>query len=112
MACRTQQLKIQLDEAQQKLQLCPCDMSLQLAEKECLARYTDILIAEELLAKDKAGIQWIKEGDRNTRFFYGTIKSHQARNRILTLVDSNGLRIEDYEDVEDHAVSFFNPCSQ
>lgn len=44
---------------------------------------------EESLAKQKSRIQWLKEGDQNTKFFFKCIKGRQNKNTI------KGLALED-----------------
>ncbi|KAL3516430.1 hypothetical protein ACH5RR_023332 [Cinchona calisaya] len=90
---KVQQLKRYLEQIQKDLQNHPYEIHLQQVEKKCMVQYAEMILAKEMLAKDKARIQWLKEGDRNTRFYHRTIKSHQTRNMILTLLDNNGGRI-------------------
>ncbi|KAL3513435.1 hypothetical protein ACH5RR_026152 [Cinchona calisaya] len=106
ISCREKLLKAQLELIKGALQLDPCYTYLQKAKREAIVKYADMVLFEEMLAKDKARIQ-LHESDRNTGFFPRTNKSHQARNRILTLKDSNGTRITEYDAVKDHAVAFF-----
>lgn len=63
---------------------------------------------EESFFKEKSRIQWMKDRDRNTKYFHSVVKSHIARNKILRLKNEAGDIIEDYELVQDMAVEFFS----
>lgn len=40
--------------------------------------------------KQKARIQWLADGDRNTKFFHASVKQKQRRNLIVQLRDAFG----------------------
>lgn len=46
---------------------------------------------EEEYWKLKKRNEWLKAGDRNTKFFYATTKTRRARNRILAVEDESGM---------------------
>ena len=43
----------------------------------------------------KSRVQWIKEGDANTRFFHSCASAHRNTNAIWSLKDQNGLSISE-----------------
>lgn len=45
---------------------------------------------EEIFWRQKSRVQWLKEGERNTRFFHRSTMANRAFNRILTLKDKKG----------------------
>ncbi|KAF8080425.1 hypothetical protein N665_0945s0001 [Sinapis alba] len=53
------------------------------------------LKAEEIFWKQKCRVLWLREGDRNTKFFHSITKQRRARNRITKLRDTNGNMVED-----------------
>lgn len=63
---------------------------------------------EESLWKQKSRIQWLKEGDRNTRYFHLTTMAHRSNNRIFSLIDREGHTLSQSDEIEDHIVSFFH----
>lgn len=67
---------------------------------------TDAILEEERLLKQKAKIQWLKEGDNNNAYFHRVIQGRQNRNRIESIVDDNGNRQEGKE-VADLFVSHY-----
>jgi len=40
-------------------------------EKQLMLRISELLTREEIMEKQRARIEWLKEGDRNTAFFSG-----------------------------------------
>lgn len=45
---------------------------------------------EEIFWRQKSRINWLKAGDRNTRFFHAVTKNRRARNCIQSLIDEEG----------------------
>ena len=50
---------------------------------------------------------WLREGDRNTKFFHALTKQRRARNKITQLQDVNGNIVEDEEGLVAIATSYF-----
>jgi exonuclease III len=55
---------------------------------------------EEILWKQKSRIRWLKEGDRNTKFFHRTTIQRRHTNRITSLISANGEPLHSHEDME------------
>lgn len=55
-------------------------------KKELAQAYRD----EELFWRQRRREQWLKEGDRNTRYFHNCVKGRKVRNKVLMLMDANG----------------------
>ena len=71
---------------------------------------------EEILWKHKSRIQWLKEGDRNTKLFHKTIIHRCHTNRITHLTSSHGEPIHSHEDLETTLINYYKdlltkPCS-
>ncbi|XP_071732142.1 uncharacterized protein [Rutidosis leptorrhynchoides] len=49
---------------------------------------------EVILLQQKAKIQWLTEGDKNTKFFHSILKSRKMRCRIVSICDDHGVRYE------------------
>lgn len=45
---------------------------------------------EETYWKQRSKEVWLKDGDQNTRFFHGSVKTRRMRNTISSLKDTNG----------------------
>ena len=50
---------------------------------------------------------WLREGDRNTKFFHALTKQRRAQNKITKLRDANGNVVEDEEGLVAIATSYF-----
>lgn len=48
-----------------------------------------------------------EKGRQKHQFFHGTVKSHIARNKILRLQNEDSSWTNDYEEVKNLAVNFF-----
>lgn len=46
---------------------------------------------EELYWKQRSHEKWLRDGDRNTRFFHGSVQRRRVHNIILSLFDDNGV---------------------
>lgn len=55
----------------------------------------EVLVQEEMLWRQKLRIDWIKEGDRNTRFFHTTTLMRRRRNKLDVLLDDQGEWVTD-----------------
>lgn len=61
---------------------------------------------EEIMWKQRSRVAWLKDGDRNTKFFHPKSSNHQRRNRITPLKDNEGAWIE-RDQLYEHIVSYF-----
>ena len=50
---------------------------------------------EEIMWKQRSRVNWLREGDRNTRYFHCKANQWNKHNYILGFEDDNGLWIED-----------------
>lgn len=62
---------------------------------------------EEILWYQKARVEWLKNGDRNTSFFHLSTVIKQWRNKVVAIRDANDSWIFDKELVKAHFVNFF-----
>ncbi|XP_048615701.1 uncharacterized protein LOC125588412 [Brassica napus] len=72
-----------------------------------LKELSDALKAEEMFWKQKSRVFWLREGDKNTKYFHALTKQRRARNKITQLLDVNGTIVEDEEGLVAIATSYF-----
>ncbi|GKU90595.1 hypothetical protein SLEP1_g4575 [Rubroshorea leprosula] len=81
--------------------------NLLLLHKELTSEYQTILLEEEDLWKMKSRINWLNDGDRNTKFFHLSTISRRKCNRILSFLDENNVEISSPMDVSNFITNSF-----
>jgi hypothetical protein len=77
-------------------------------KKKSVERELDSLLEqEETYWKQRSRINWLKEGDRNTKFFHKKASWRARKNKIEKLQKVNGTMTEDKEEMETMTTSFF-----
>lgn len=88
--------QLELDEALSSL--CPDHLRIDTLTKTLSAAYKE----EEQFWSQRSRIQWLKNGDRNTRFFHAATRTRRMQNSLAVIEDSQGT--EYYEDAEKASV--------
>ncbi|XP_059310080.1 uncharacterized protein LOC132061248 [Lycium ferocissimum] len=57
--------------------------------------------------KLKKGVQWFKDGDRNTNFFHAHVNGKRRRLQLKRIQDSGGVWLETKDDIAEEAIRFF-----
>ncbi|XP_028108374.1 uncharacterized protein LOC114307170 [Camellia sinensis] len=86
----------------------PLNQNLQEEERIAYSKYVDLSRVEESLAYQKSRVQWLGLGDRNSKFFFRTIKCNVNRGRINSVVLNNGDRVTNGDDVCLTFVNYFS----
>lgn len=76
-------------------------------EKDTQKRLEERNKQEEILWKQKSRIRWLKEGERNTKFFHRTMIQRRMHNTISFLQKQGGERVEDHTEIEQELVNYF-----
>ena len=83
-AIRIQELHHRLDEASHRTLYIPGELT------QLRMELNEEYYNEEIFWKHKSRLDWLKVGDRNTRFFHATTKNQRAQNHIHSLIDEEG----------------------
>ncbi|KAL0295577.1 UNVERIFIED_CONTAM: hypothetical protein Sangu_3194400, partial [Sesamum angustifolium] len=82
----------------------PCDHTL-VERNRCSAELVRVC-PEETFWRQKAGIRWAKDGERNTRYFHSLVQKRRFRGTIFG-IQHEGEYLTDPIAIKDSAVSFF-----
>ncbi|KAI3756901.1 hypothetical protein L6452_04433 [Arctium lappa] len=84
----------------------PENFELREEHSRYLSAYNEACLDEERFLIQKAKIDWLREGDKNSAFFHKSVKGRASRNRIDTIQDADG-RWVDSEEVPNLFVTHF-----
>ena len=68
----------------------------------------ELVVKEEVFWRQRSRISWLKEGDRNTKFYHKCASQRQKTNTILGLRDDNGVWQSDGMAINFIAVDYFH----
>ncbi|KAH7850441.1 hypothetical protein Vadar_032955 [Vaccinium darrowii] len=72
-----------------------------------LSQFMDLGLADEGFKKQKSRVKWLALGDQNTRFFHQKLSTHNLRSKILSLVSTTGVRLEDPKEIQKEILSYY-----
>ncbi|XP_038977290.1 uncharacterized protein LOC120107861 [Phoenix dactylifera] len=75
--------------------------------RSLLSLHDSLLRQQEIFWRQKSRVQWIQEGDRNTRFFHQSTVIRRHRNRIRVIRDEDGQLVEDPDSIRRVLEGFF-----
>lgn len=73
----------------------PADLFLHDLEKDLVQQFHFLSHAEESYKRQKSRVNGLALGDKNTKKFHQKMDAHRMRNTTLSLVNSEGIRLED-----------------
>lgn len=62
---------------------------------------------EEEILKQRSKIMWLKEGDRNSKFFHHRLQQRKKRNLIESIIDTSGMVYTGAEDISSCFKNYF-----
>jgi hypothetical protein len=63
---------------------------------------------EEILWRQKSRVQWLKEGEKNTKFFHRSMIQRRHINHITKLENDQGQILMEHEAMEDKLVNYYS----
>ncbi|GKB04183.1 RNA-directed DNA polymerase, eukaryota, reverse transcriptase zinc-binding domain protein [Tanacetum coccineum] len=87
---RVRALKDELNSKQKDADENPFDLKIKTIAAQTLNEYIEASKDELSLLQQKAKIQWLKEGDKNTDFFHNMIKARRNKSRVESIKDEYG----------------------
>jgi len=103
---RTAEARRALQATQGAMQVDPFSSTLADTEKQQIQVFTDLRLQEESFYRQKSRVRWLKEGDRNTKFFHQMVNKRHLQNRI-TSVTSGDTTISDLSEIQKVFVDHF-----
>ncbi|GKD72322.1 RNA-directed DNA polymerase, eukaryota, reverse transcriptase zinc-binding domain protein [Tanacetum coccineum] len=87
-------LKEQLMRVQAEVDTMPHDKEVKERSCKILNDYNEAMRDEYTMLLQKAKVEWLKDGDRNTVFFHKIIKGRMHKSRVMTICNEKGERFE------------------
>lgn len=75
--------------------------------KSLYRRVDELLYREEMMWLQRSRINWLKEGDRNTKYFHWQAAWRAKENKIVRLKAEDSRYVENKEEMEQMATAFF-----
>lgn len=78
--------------------------ALNLAQAQLLSK---LKLDEDLWAQ-KANLKWLKEGDRNTKFFHSVVKKKRQKLCIHKIKNRDGVWLKEKNEIKEEAIRFYS----
>eukprot|EP00253_Pinus_taeda_P029818 PITA_29818 len=95
-----QKLEKAMEEVQQQIILEGRDEERSKEESSLISQLEERRKQEEILWRQKSRINWLREGERNTKFFHQAMIQHRQRNRIFSIKNEAGERVIEQDGIE------------
>ncbi|XP_059285656.1 uncharacterized protein LOC132039131 [Lycium ferocissimum] len=92
---------------QKKIQQSPHNVLLVDEEVKLMQECTKLKKAREEFLQQKCKVQWLKEGDQNTKFYHSFLRSRRNTNKIFTIKDKEGQYRTTMEDISKAFIEYY-----
>jgi exonuclease III len=106
ISMQKQQLMAALREIDAMTDTRPLDVEEQGRREQTAIELDKVLLMEEISWRQKSRALWLKEGDKNSRFFHWVANSHRNVNTIGKLL-INGISSTNQDEIRDHISQFY-----
>ena len=106
ISMQKQQLMAALREIDAMTDTRPLDVEEQGRREQTAIELDKVLLMEEISWRQKSRALWLKEGDKNSRFFHRVANSHRNVNTIGKLL-INGISSTNQDEIRDHISQFY-----
>jgi len=103
---RKREIEGQLEELQRTFMAGNRTQDLAREEEQLLMKLETCREQEEFLWRQKSRVQWLKEGECNTKFFHRAMTHRRYINRISQLEDEKGVPIREHDKIAEALNSF------
>lgn len=100
-------MKSHLAAIQEDIQSQGLTKSMKLDEQQAPISFHDLIDKEEIYWRQRSCVDWLKEGDKNTKFFHLTNLKHRATNQIAK-ISKNNQEIHKEEEIKNATISHFS----
>ncbi|XP_011081385.1 uncharacterized protein LOC105164430 [Sesamum indicum] len=107
MSTKAKEAELALQDAQNQLESNPGDAALRDSLGDLRKKAVFLAEVERHFFYQKAKIHYLKEGNRNTKFFHDMVKRNVARNSIGTVTRVDGTVITAVEDIAQEFVDYY-----
>ncbi|KAL0316665.1 UNVERIFIED_CONTAM: hypothetical protein Sradi_5544700 [Sesamum radiatum] len=107
ISVRAKEADLALQNTQIHLESKPGDAVVQDSLGDLRKKATFLAEAERHFYYQKAKIHFLKQGDRNTKFFYDMVKRNTARNSISAITKDDGSIITSALDIAQEFINFY-----
>jgi len=101
-----QRLERKMEELQQKIITEGRSEEKRKEEGTLISQLEERRKQEEILWRQKSSVNWLREGERNTKFFHQAMVQHRQRNKIFSILNSEGQRVTKHEEMEQILVDY------
>eukprot|EP00253_Pinus_taeda_P033889 PITA_33889 len=102
-----QKLEKEMEDIQQQIILEGRDEERSKEEGKIICQLEERRKQEEILWRQKSRINWLREGERNTKFFLQAMIQNRQRNQIFSIKNEAGERVIEQEEIEQVLVEHY-----
>ncbi|XP_070020656.1 uncharacterized protein [Nicotiana sylvestris] len=99
-----------LMQCQQKLQQAPLNPELQKEETRLIRKTKRLKEAKHQFLRQKSKVQWLEQGDLNTKYFHSMMKARRNMNRVFSITDAEGIHRTEVDEIAKAFTVFIQIC--